>query len=267
MTSAAPAQIPSDRSGLLTQLTDEIVSGRLRPGAKLASERELAATYGISRSVVREALRTLIDQRLVESRQGRGTYVRVLQSSDSAAAISDVVRRQRPTPRSLIEARKAIECEAAHLAAVRRGESELARIARMRLGCVERTSLLDQTRFDLAFHSAIIQSAHSPVLEAIFSSIAGLTVEMMLRSLSDASVLRVALPVHEEIFQAIGVGDGQSARDAMARHLEAAEATYGRDFDRPLELIAERTLRMIPGPTLTMHDLLALAEGTMGGEG
>src|SRR5262245_25276168 len=75
MTGKTNLAIPS-RATLLARLADEIVIGRLSAGTKLSAERELAAQCGVSRPVVREALRSLAERHLVEVRPGRGTFIR-----------------------------------------------------------------------------------------------------------------------------------------------------------------------------------------------
>lgn len=248
------------RAWLVADLTRRIAQGELPSGTRLPSERSLAASYGLSRSVVREALRTLIDQRLIEVRAGRGAYVQAPRSIDTAETLDHVVRRQQPTPRELIEARRAIESETTRLAALRAEAPDIERIAARLEQCAKSTSLTDQVRYDLAFHLSIVRSAKSPVLETLFASIAGLTVELMLRSLSDSSLLKNSLPIHDEIFRAISAGDPDAASQHMLRHLAVAEATYGRDFNRPLDALADRALRTLADPNITLRELLTLPD-------
>ena len=88
------------------------------------------------------------------------------------------------------------------------------------------TGLLEQARYDLAFHLAIARAAANPVIETMFGSIAGLTAELMLRSLSDPEVTRASVPFHRQICEAIRERDPARARLAMERHLAGETTSY-----------------------------------------
>ena len=134
------------RATLSATLEAQIVSGRLAAGMKLPSERQLAERYGVSRPIVREALRSLVE-------------------------------------RDLVEARTMLECTAAELAAQRATPEDEAAIETALLGFDRAGSVIEQARYDMAFHLAIARSSRNPVIETMFGSITALTVELMLRSL------------------------------------------------------------------------------------
>src|SRR6478752_5931237 len=101
------------RATLSAALEANIVSGRLAAGEKLPSERQLAVHYGVSRPIVREALRTLVERDLVVIRPGRGSYVRDARAFAAAGRLDALYRRSQATPRDLVEARMMLECTAA----------------------------------------------------------------------------------------------------------------------------------------------------------
>ena len=104
----APASIYT-RSDLVSALADQIGRGSFPPGTLLPSERVLADEYGLSRSMVREALRTLSERRLIDIIPGRGSVVRLATMSDAVEQLIKIFDHGRVTPRILIEARAMIE--------------------------------------------------------------------------------------------------------------------------------------------------------------
>jgi GntR family transcriptional repressor for pyruvate dehydrogenase complex len=245
------------RVEVLAHLEEEILTGRAEAGAKLPSERELAEQYGVSRPVVREALRGLVERNLVEVQPGRGAYVRAARPTDAAAEMDALLRRHQPTPRDVVEARTMLEATTAALAAARADEADLASLEDALDRFDGANGLIEQARYDLAFHLTIARAAHNPVVETMFAAITGLTVELMLRSLADPGVTRVSVPYHREILAAIQARDAERARTAMTDHLEVAARTYGADFERSLESVARRELARLLDPGVTLEALLA----------
>lgn len=251
------------RDALATHLEMRIVEGELPAGAKLPSERQLAGQYGVSRPIVREALRSLVERNLVEIHPARGTFVRQARATDAAGHLDALYRRSQATARDLVEARTMLECSAVELAAYRAGTGDLDAIERALIEFDRSATIVEQARYDMAFHLAIARAAGNPVIEAMFGSITALTVELMLRSLSDPDVARVSIPYHRAIFDGIRDRDPARARTAMAHHLAVASSHYGDDYDRSIESVARRELQRLLAPGLTLDDLLAAvgAEG------
>ena len=266
LTSQATSGLLS-RADLAAHLEDEILAGRLGAGTKLPSERQLADRFGVSRPVVREALRGLVERDLVEVRPGRGTYVRHARSTDAADRLGALYRRHQATPRHLVEARTMLESTAAALAAERATQEQVAAIERALVRFDSATGLIDQARFDLGFHLAIARAAGNPVIETMFGSITGLSVELMLRSLGDPAVARTAVPLHWAILDAIRHRDAERARAEMVGHLSVAASLYGDDYDRNLESVAQRELERLLAPSVTLDDLLAATTPNGGEDG
>ncbi len=244
------------RDELASELENDIVSGALPVGAKLPSERQLAERFGVSRPVVRESLRTLVERRLVEIHPGRGAFVRGVQSSDAASRMGVLFRRSQVTARDLVEARSMLECTAVELAAGRADDHDIERM-RQAIGQLEQAvDVVDQARYDLAFHYAIALAARNPVIESMFAAVAQSMVELMLRSLIDPTVRDEALGLHGQIVTAIAGRDGPTARAMMAQHLEVAERRYGDDLDRSVEIVARRELARRLAPSVTLEDVL-----------
>lgn len=254
-----PAPAFMTRESLAAFLEEQILQGALAVGAKLPSERQLADRYGVSRPIVREALRTLAERDLVEVRPGRGSYVRDARGGVTVGRLDALYRRTQATPRDLVEARTMLECTAAALAAERATEADR-RVIETTLTEFDRArGVIEQTRYDMAFHLAVARAAANPVIETMFASIASLTVELMLRSLSDPTVRRISAPYHRQVADAIQARDPEGARTAMAEHLAVASRLYGEDYDRSIESVARRELERLLAPGVTLDDLLAAA--------
>jgi GntR family transcriptional repressor for pyruvate dehydrogenase complex len=245
----------SSREDLIEALEEQILSGKLAPGTRLLSERKLSDTFSVSRSSVREAIGVLAERRLVTVQQGRGTFVTAADPGAASAAVVHALRRENVTARDLIVGRMALEKEAAALAAEARSEDDVRELGSILARLDTSRTIFDEVRLDLAFHAAIFAATHNPVLQTMFSAIAGFTAELMLRSLSDRAVTEVAIPQHRQILEAIEAGDGSRAREVMQAHLAVAMELYGRDLDRSLDAVAGRELDKLLGPGNSFDDL------------
>jgi len=210
---------------LYGQIFEQIASGALNVGDKLPSEHEICDRFGVSRPVVREALLRLRADGLVTAHQGLGTFVSH-QPAPRLKAFGDVhnvgayLRAQ--------EVRLALEAEAARLAALRRTDDDLQRIADAHAAFVRE---LEDGRVspeaDLAFHASIADASGNDffpgVLESIHESISGfmrLTLSLT-RTGSRQRAQRVA-DEHGAILAAIREQDAERARVAMQFHLGQA---------------------------------------------
>jgi DNA-binding FadR family transcriptional regulator len=236
-------------------LADEILAGRLKPGEQLPSERALAARYGVGRPLVREALRSAEELGLVETRPGRGTYVRASSGSGVHRQVGMAVRRRGVTAAELSEARIALECEAASLAALRATRDDLERLE-VTLERLERSESLERVTNDLAFHLAIATAAHNPVIEMMLESIAPLTVALMTRSVGDPEVMQRSQPYHRAAYEGIRDRDPDAARAAIKAHLSVASQLYGEDFERSVDNLAERALARL-GSVASLDEVAA----------
>ncbi|GAB3276921.1 FadR/GntR family transcriptional regulator [Kineosporia babensis] len=226
--------------GLLTeriarQLENDIREGTLAADTKLPSERELAQRFGASRNVVREVLRRLEAQDLIDVQPGRGSFV-------TARGTRSPFGTERPTVRQLIEARIPIEVEIAGLAAQRAGAAEIAVITQAHQRVLDAPDAAAKARADLTFHEALAAASGNPVLRVMLSSIGGPMFEMMLRSNSDPAIAEPGVPHHAEILDAIIHHDAPKARSHMHEHLALGLRTYGADLDVSLDVMATRHL-------------------------
>lgn len=233
------------RGELVNQLMSELSSGALKAGDKLPSERQLALRLGVSRPVVREVLRGLEERGFIQVSPGRGAFVRHQQVSDVVRPL-DTLYRRAATPRDIVQVRLMLEPAAARFAARLNAAERIIAIetALERFDAAE--DLVASAAHDLEFHAAVVRAAGNPVMVTMFASIARLTFEMMMRSLSDPSVSREAVPIHQEILDAIVRQDEERAAAAMAGHLSVAEQLYGGDLYESIDTIARQARERSP---------------------
>jgi GntR family transcriptional repressor for pyruvate dehydrogenase complex len=244
------------RDELATSLEQRIVSGEFGPGALLPSERLLADEYGLSRSMVREALRMLAERRLIDVVPGRGSFVRRVSAADSADRLTDVFDRRQVTARTLIEARLMVETTAAGFAAARADETDLLALAGALDAFDQAPTLTERLRGDLAFHLAIARAAGNPLIETMFRAIQPYTVELMIRSLIDETVTIPSVPFHRRILDGIRDRQPGAAEAAMRAHLAVGLSTYGDDLDENLAVVTRRSMAELSENDLTLDAAL-----------
>lgn len=148
-------------------LLERIRAGEWQLGQKLPGETTLAPQLGVGRSTVREAIRRLAGRGVLATRQGAGVFVTALDAPEDWDAVlrrSDIV--------SVIEARIAIESEAASLAATRRTAADVRAIRRaLEQRATAVAGIEEHVDADTAFHRAIIAAAHNPILLDLFDGL------------------------------------------------------------------------------------------------
>jgi GntR family transcriptional repressor for pyruvate dehydrogenase complex len=218
---------PIKRESVATQvarrLVEYIISGEIEPGGRMPSERQLAEAFGVGRSAMREALKSLSMIGLIDVRQGDGTY---LKRAD-AALLPQIIEwglligEQRTL--DLVEARQHIEIDIAELAALRRSEADLVDmercIARMERASNDEDAFVDA---DVAFHLKLAEAARNSVLRDIHSSIQALLRAWIGRVIHAADSTLPSFKEHLPIYDAIRDQDPDRAKLAMETHMVSA---------------------------------------------
>lgn len=203
-------------------LLERIRSGEWTLGEKLPGETTLAPQLGVGRSTIREAIRQLAGRGVLASRQGAGVFVTALDVPEDWDA---VLRRAGIV--SVIEARIAIETEAAALAAERRTPADLRAIRRaLDHRDAQRSELESHVDADTAFHRAVVAAAHNPVLLDLFDSFTPRLREAMIEMLRIRGEFGADEDhdVHAEQAAAIRSQDAAAAADLSRAHLLALRA-------------------------------------------
>ncbi|MFI6867679.1 FadR/GntR family transcriptional regulator [Nocardia sp. NPDC050406] len=165
---AQPIRNPPLSQQVADTLREKITRGEWPIGTRIPAEPELISALGVGRSTVREAVRALVQVRMLEPRPGDGTYVR----SDSALEFPLVERVSRARPREALEVRAMLEQRVARLAAIRATESDIerfrAQLAGLEPGCLDAEHLADFLPAALALFYAIAETADNPLLGELY---------------------------------------------------------------------------------------------------
>lgn len=158
---------------LVSQIERKVATGELASGDKLPTERELAAAFGVSRGVVRDAIRVLTTMGLVEVRQGSGVYVRNDPIPTISRALTLSVTPDELSIYSLFEFREPLETLAARLAAERSTQANREAIRRKAViteVAAKNNDFSTFSRADWGFHSAIGEASGNPYLKAVLEA-------------------------------------------------------------------------------------------------
>jgi DNA-binding FadR family transcriptional regulator len=212
---------------IAAQIGREISEGRIAPGEKLPTEHLLAKTFGVSRSVVREAIAQLRNEGLVETRQGVGAFATELERRQSLRIEQEDLSK-RESFRDLFQLRIPLEIEAAGLAAVHHTAEELVRIdeALEQMSGAEKWTEQGIVS-DLAFHRAIAAATHNDYFQLFIGFVAE-RISLAINAARAAAILEeiveVTIAEHVTIRDAIAARDPVEARQAMRYHLTGAAA-------------------------------------------
>lgn len=213
----------SDRvTDVLRQLSDQITSGAFGHDGALPAEGALAATFGVSRTVVREAMRTLRAQGLVEVSQGRPPRVKPADAKATVTSLALLLRRSQGTLLHLIEARRPLESEIALLAAERAKPADFDHLQESIDRLTSARTLPERVRADVDFHRILAETCGNPVFCLLLETISGLLDESRRRTLTQSGS-EIAAVGHLAVLAALRRRDGAAAKSAMLEHLTLAE--------------------------------------------
>jgi DNA-binding FadR family transcriptional regulator len=219
-------EVPKPYDLLAAQLREAILSGEIRAGASLPPERELVEKTGLTRGSVREALRTLAVEGLVETRPGRfGGNVVTLPGTESVNnAISQFVRGRKFSLRMLHETRESLEPALARLAATHRTDEGLRGLWSLHEELVASTGNFQQ--FSLAnirWHNAVAQASGNELLAAVLNALSyGLTISTTIEEYDTPETREQVVGVHKRILDAIEARKPELAERRMRQHISAA---------------------------------------------
>ena len=206
-------------------LAAEVRSGRLSEGDRLPTEAALAEQFGVSRTVVREAVSRLKSLGLLDSRQGSGVYVRPAGVEPLRFEMPHVASREAVI--QMVELRRALEAEVAALAAERRTPEDVQRIREaieaLHAAVAAGGNGADE---DVRFHRAIAEAARNPfligTLQYLRQFLHGATRVTRANEARRADFAREVAQEHAQIVEAIEAGDPLRAREAAKSHMDNA---------------------------------------------
>jgi DNA-binding FadR family transcriptional regulator len=201
---------------VIERLRQQIVSGAWPVGTKIPTEPELVASLGVARNTVREAVRALAHNGLLDIRQGSGTYV--VATSELAAVMQR--RFAGAETRHVAELRSALEGPAAGLAALRRTEEDVVALDAALARREDTWSRRDTAGFvdtDTAFHLAVVAASHNPVLTALYADLVEV-VRDFLRADVGPELHPEAYVDHGRLVEAIRDRDAETAASEAGSH-------------------------------------------------
>ncbi len=209
------------RTGLIDTAVDalrsRITSGEWPVGARIPPEPALVTLLGVGRNTVREAVQSLVHAGLLERRQGSGTYV--LSASELAVTMSRQIADARQ--RDVVEVRRALEMEAARLAAHRRTATDVGELLQHRDARADAYRAGDLDRMvatDLALHRTIVRTAGNPVLRSLYDNLLDAIGEnIRFNFVTDAH----GHDSHDGLVEAIVAGDERRAVAETSGYLSA----------------------------------------------
>jgi GntR family transcriptional regulator, transcriptional repressor for pyruvate dehydrogenase complex len=211
----------SDR--LATRLANQVEQGALKPGDRLPTEPQLAATHGVSRTVVREAVHQLKSRGLLLSRQGLGVFVAPV-SAHRPLAFDPRVLDSIETVVQIVEVRRALESEIAALAAKRATRTQVSAMRRA-LQAIDASGAAgrDGVEEDLAFHHAIAAASGNPQFTRLLAFLEQYLREAMRVTRGNearrSDFMDQVRTEHHALLDAIAAGNQTAARRAAANHM------------------------------------------------
>ncbi len=207
---------------IVEQIEQSIRAGQLKPGDQLPAERELAEQFGVSRTAVREAVKTLCEKGLVEASPGRGTFVIDDISHPVRQSLALMVNLSRPEDAaSLEDVRAILEPEIAARAAARAEDRHIVQLREALAGMEANLESADAfIEADLDFHLALAEAAQNPLVLALIDSIVGLLREQRMRVFGSQFGPTHGVEYHRRILEAVERRDADEARRQMRMHLE-----------------------------------------------
>jgi len=203
---------------------ERLILKKLQPGDKLPSERELAEMLRVSRSSIRDAIRSLELMGMVEPRQGAGTIVREISSGSLTNPLANALKRKEELIGELLDFRMMLEPQLAARAAIRVSDEEVAELEEILERQEKRLRGGESTiGEDSEFHYAIALASGNSVVLKVLDTLMDLLRDSRERSLQVEGRQHKSLAGHRRILSAIKRRDSEAAKVAMRRHIEDVE--------------------------------------------
>ncbi|HTX08712.1 MAG TPA: FCD domain-containing protein [Solirubrobacteraceae bacterium] len=231
-------RVPRAYEQLAEVLRDRIVSGELREGERLPSELVIARQAGVSRSTVREALRTLQEAGLIERASAKMMVVSGHRDDSAHRELAAVMRRRNVTFAHLHEALLVLDPELTRLATERVDNGDI-RALRQNLDAQQRCldDFAEWSRLDDELHTMIAEMSRNPALIVARTPISKLLLPVLYRFIQSSALTVAALRYHHRILAEIETRDSGLAAEVMRRHVNDFRIAWekaGLDIDLPI---------------------------------
>lgn len=231
---------PPKKTRLYENIIDQLIAlikdGTLKPGDRLPPERKLAEDLNVSRTAIREALRSLETMGYINSKVGGGTYINAITLGNVMNPFSAILSQNKKLIVELLEVRMLLETEIARLAAMR--------ITPQKIQALQKA--IDNMRSEIAagrtglhadseFHNALAVASENEALKLILDMCGDLLTQTREVTLSIPGQPEITLKDHEQIFEAVRKGDSSLAARRMKQHLVDAQRNLERFRSEPTE--------------------------------
>ena len=205
---------------IINELSERIVAGEWQPGDYLPPQKALAAELGVGVSTIREATQVLVSLGMVESRPGKGTWVRERPAEDDAPAGTLRLRLSELQASTVFETRLVIEVPMTEYAAERATAEDIAAIQCALQDMERAVADIDVfARADLAFHLAVARASHNDLLAQFYQLASQLLADVIEELDRLPGVQEEAMAAHRSLAHAIERHDVQGARESALGHL------------------------------------------------
>ncbi|WP_426565944.1 FadR/GntR family transcriptional regulator [Angustibacter sp. McL0619] len=217
----------------IDKLKGMIASGELKPGQRLPREADLATGLGLSRSSLREAVRVLSVLRILDVRQGDGTYISSLSTESLVETLSFIADfHQDSSVLHMLEVRRILEPAASSRAARFASAVEVASLLEILDRATPESPVEELVSADIEFHRAIAVASRNPVLASLIESLSGPTQRARIwRGMTEEGALARTLAEHRAIFEAIQAHDPELAEATSRVHVGGVESWLRRTLD------------------------------------
>lgn len=208
---------PVDR--VISKIKELIIAGVLKPGDRLPAERKMATEMGVGRTHIREALHKLEFYGIIKTLPQSGSVINGLDITTLDGLISDVLNLQSYDFFSLVETRFILEVSAIRLSAERRTANDIINLETAHQNFVESYDTPERVSHDFAFHRAIAESSHNPVIKALLNIIIPDILTIYQRDRICMPNTRV-IEEHAQMIEYIKDGNATEAANLMKQHLQ-----------------------------------------------
>ncbi|WP_087135059.1 transcriptional regulator GlcC, partial [Caballeronia arationis] len=231
-----------------------IVDGVLKQGQTLPSERRLTEKLGVSRTSLREGLKILRARGLIETSQGKGSFIAKLTAEPAQTPMMHLLGSQPRTLYDLLEVREMLEAESARLAALRGTPADYILITRrydeMVAAHPQETDASTHARLDHAFHLAICEASHNPVLVHTLATLNDLMLSSVFASVNNLyhreAQKRIIDRQHARLFNAVTGKLPEQARRAASQHIKSVRESF-TEIEQEEQRLVRSTLRLEGG--------------------
>jgi len=221
-------QIEKNGAGRVSEtigaITRHIRAHELMPGDRLPSESALSKDLKVSRTVVREAFRSLAAMRIIELNVGKRATVANIDHGAMSLIIEHGVHTEQINVQQIYDVRRTIETRIVTLAAIRRSDDEAKTILKLAQAMADALGNPEQLmEHDLSFHLALAQASRNPVFELIVGAFQGITRQTWpigWKSRTSEQARQTMIDTHLRIAKAVAAGDPQQAVEAMSKHFD-----------------------------------------------